>query len=450
VGGNITAFAGNNNDGAGYGCDNCAATSSQVSDPVGLAFDSAGNLYIADSGNNAIRKVTMSSGNINTVVGGGQGLTAGRLNHPVAVAFDTAGNMYIANLGGRNIYKWTSATNTLTVFAGNGTTGFSGDGGPATAAQLADAQGLATYSAGNVYIADTVNNRIRKVSPNGIITTIAGTSRQGYSGDGGPATSAQLYSPTGLAIAKNGTIYVADTHNSVIRVLTPVFPAISANGVVNAASYQPQVSPGALASVFGIAFGSATTTAKAPWPTSAGVVTVTVNGQAAPLYYVSPGQINFQVPWETAVGTASVVVTVSGGASNTVQVPVVAAGPGLFTNADGSAVAQNYPDYSLNSPSNQVPRGGTIIAYLTGSGPVNPPVKDGVATPSTALVQSTSSYSATVGPANATVSFLGLSPGYVGLLQANIMIPSSLAPGTYPLTVSIGGQASNAGTISVK
>src|ERR1019366_140115 len=97
-----------------------------------------------------------------------------------------------------------------------------------------------------------------------------------------------------------------------------------------AASYQPQISPGALATAFGTGFGSAILSASAPLPTSAGGVAVTINGQPAPLYYVSPGQINFQVPWGTATGPASVVVTVNGGAGNTVQVPVVTAGPGLF------------------------------------------------------------------------------------------------------------------------
>lgn len=226
--------------------------------------------------------------------------------------------------------------------------------------------------------------------------------------------------------------------------------SISAAGVTNAASYQPQISPGALATVFGAGFSSATTTADAPWPTSAGTVKVTVNGQPAPLYYVSPGQIDFQVPWETPVGMASIVVAVNGSLSNTVEVPVAAAGPGLFTNRDGSAAVRNYPDYSLNLPSNPASRGGIITAYLTGSGPVYPPVADGAVAPSTTLVQSTSSYSATVGSANAQVLFLGLAPGFVGLVQANIAIPLSLTPGTYPLTVWIDGQPSNAGTISVE
>ncbi len=289
------------------------------------------------------------------------------------------------------------------------------------------------------------------MTTDGVITTIAGTGRTGYSGDGGPATSAQLSAPDGVAVDKAGNVYVADTHNSVIRVLQPSLPTLNSGGVGNAASYQTQISPGALAVLFGSGMGltTASPAANPALPTNVGGVTVTVNGQAAPLYYVSPGQIDFQVPWETAVGSASVAVTVNGGASNAISVPVVAAGPGLFTSS-GSAIVQNAPAYSLNSPTNPAPAGSTIVAYLTGSGPVNPTVADGTPTPATSLVQATSSWSATIGTAAAQVSFVGLAPGFIGLVQANIVVPAGLAPGTYPLTVSIGGQASNSGTISTK
>jgi adhesin/invasin len=178
-------------------------------------------------------------------------------------------------------------------------------------------------------------------------------------------------------------------------------------------------------------------------------VSVSVNGQAAPVFFVSPTQINFQVPWETAVGTASVTVSVVGGASNTVSVPVVSAGPGLFVSGT-SAIVQNAADYSLNGPSHPAAAGSTIIAYLTGSGPVSPAATDGVAAPLTSLMYATASHSATIGSAAATVSFAGLAPGWVGLVQANVLVPAGLAAGTYPLTVTIDGQTSNAGSISVQ
>lgn len=449
--GTITTYAGNNGYGAGYSGDFGPATNASLYAPVGLALDSSGNLYIDDANNHAVRKVTAGTGIITTVVGT-TSITANALNHPVGIALDAAGNVYIADSGVSKIYKYTLTTGKITTVAGSGTFGFTGDGGPAIFANLGDPQGVALDSAGNIYIADTVNNRIRKVTvADGIISTIAGTGRAGYTGDGGPATSAQLYAPGGLFVDSGGNIYVADTHNSVIRLLQPAgYPTVNSGGVTNAASYQATISPGAIATVFGTGFGTATGQPTGnPLPTNYNGVAVTVNGTAANLFYVSPAQINFQVPWETAVATANVAVTLSGGASNTVTVPVVSAGPGIFNSCPATCV-QNYPSYSLNTASNPAAAGSAIIVYLTGSGPVAPAVSDGVPTPATSLVQSTLPWGATVGTAAATVSFIGLTPGYIGLVQANIVVPTGLGTGTYPLTVSIGGQTSNAGNIYVK
>jgi adhesin/invasin len=129
-------------------------------------------------------------------------------------------------------------------------------------------------------------------------------------------------------------------------------------------------------------------------------------------------------------------------------VPVVSAGPGLFFDGSGRAVVQN-TDYSLNTVSNPAKAGSTIMAYLTGSGPVSAAVPDGADAPSDPLVRSTAPVTAKIGSASAEVSFAGLAPGFVGLAQVNIVIPSGLAKGDYPLTVTIDGQTSNAATISV-
>ena len=310
-------------------------------------------------------------------------------------------------------------------------------------------------AAGNIYLTDTNNSRIRKITTDGIVTTIAGSRFTGYSGDGGSATSAALSFPRSVAIGPDGTVYMADTGNHVIRMLVPTFPAIYSNGVGNAASGATRISPGALASVYGTGFGTTTFTADAGFvlPTSTpNFVSVKVNGVAAPLYYVSPGQINFQVPWATpTTGTVNVAVVVNGGSSNTAAVAVGTAAPGLFYDpASGAAVVQNTPDYSLNDPSNPAPAGSTIVAYLTGSGPVSPAVKDGTPTSSTTLSWATSAYTAKIGSATATVSFAGLTPGFIGLVQMNIVVPSTLASGVYPLSVTIDGQTSNAATIAVK
>ena len=456
----ISTYAGNQALGFGFGTDNIAATSGQLYNPLGLAVDSAGNLYIADSHAGAapntlglIRKVTASSGIISTVVG--FGTTAGQLITPEAIAFDASGNLYISDGELHVVAKFSNGVLQLN-FAGSGYNGYAGDGGPASNAELADPVGVATDAAGNVYIADPVNNRIRRVTQDGIISTIAGVTRFGYSGDGGPALKAQMWSPRGVAVDASGNVYIADTENDVVRQLTPVNPVLTFGGVTNAASFQPQISPGALATVFGTGLSNATYTSTLPYPTSLGAsslggdgVSVRVNGKAAPVFFVSPSQINFQVPWDTAIGTASVTVSVAGGVSNTVSVPVVAVGPGLFVSGT-SAIAQNAADYSLNGPSHPAAPGSTIIAYLTGSGPVSSAATDGVAAPLTSLVYATASHSATIGSAAATVSFAGLAPGWVGLVQANVVVPAGLASGIYPLTVTIGGQTSNAGNISVR
>jgi uncharacterized protein (TIGR03437 family) len=306
-----------------------------------------------------------------------------------------------------------------------------------------------------MYVADSNNSRIRKITQDGIINTIAGKGVPNYGGDGGIATSALLSFPHSVAVSPTGTIYIADTGNHVIRTLTPTFPAIYSGGVTNAASYATRISPGALAAVFGTGFGSTTFQADDgfAWPTTTtGLVSVKVNGVAAPLYFVSPGQINFQVPWATPVtGTANVAVVVNGGSSNVASVAVGTAAPGLFYYpASGAAIVQNTPDYSLNSPSNPAPAGSTIIAYFTGSGPVSPAAKDGTPLRSDTLTWATAAYSAQIGTAAATVSFAGLTPGFIGLGQMNIVVPPTLAPGVYPLTITIDGQTSNSATIAVK
>jgi len=431
----ITTFAGNNT--LGYTGDGGAATSAELNNPVGVAVDSAGNVYIADANNNAIREV--SGGNIST-------FTGGTLHHPDSIAVDLGGNLYVADTGGTRIVFLSGGT--ATVFAGDGSIGFSGDNGLAVNAALDDPVGVAVDSAGYVYIADTFNSRIRKVSPEGVITTIAGRGGAGDSGDGGPATRATLYFPHAVAADSAGNVYISDEGNSTIRRLQVAAPLISANGVVNAAGFVPPISPGSLATVFAANITGLKASATAPLPTSLAGVSVSVNGRNAPVLYVNSTQVNFQVPWETSLGSATVAIDVNGVASNSVKVPVVTAAPGLFFYGSGRAVVQNF-DYTLNSPSNPAKAGSTIIAYLTGSGPVHPPVADGALTPASPLVTVTSPYSAKIGSASAEASFAGLASGFVSLVQVNIVVPSGLATGDYPLTVTIAGQESNSAMVSV-
>jgi len=440
--GTISTIAGNNT--AGYSGDTGDATKAQLNDPVAVAVDSSGNVYIADANNSAIRMVTGTT--ITTIVGS-YATPFTQLNHPDGLALAPGGVIYIADTGNKRIAKFASGA--LTSFAGNGSSAFSGDNGPALKASLNDPVGVAVDSAGNVYIADTFHNRIRKVSTNGIITSIAGTGSAFYGGDGSPASGAGLFFPHDIVVDSSGNVYVADTSNNVIRLLTPRTPVLFAKGVVNGASFLPQVSPGALASIFGssFAFGNAAASTS-PLPTVLGPVSVTVNGRGAPLLFVSPTQINFQIPWETELGNAIIFVSVNGLMSNSISVPVLTAAPGLFMLPSGRAVVQN-SDFTLNGPGNPVKAGGTIIAYLTGSGPVSPAVASGAPAPASPLSVVTSDKSATIGSTAATVSFAGLAPGFVGLLQMNIVVPSTLAAGDYPLTITVHGETSNSATISV-
>ena len=128
---------------------------------------------------------------------------------PSGVAVDTAGNLFIADPSNNRVRKVTPG-GVISTVAGNGTAGFSGDGGPATSAQLNYPTGVAVDAAGNLFIADEANNRVRKVTPGGVISTVAGNGTQGYSGDGGPATSAQLYYPYGVAVDAAGNLFIAD------------------------------------------------------------------------------------------------------------------------------------------------------------------------------------------------------------------------------------------------
>ena len=443
--GNISTIAGMGGQSGAIG-DNGTALHAQFSFPAAVALDSIGNLFIADTGNSEIRK--LAGGNIFCVLG--CGITGGSLDHPRALALDPSGAIYIADSQQHSVVKYSGVTRT--VIAGTGNLGFSGDGGPAVNARFDTPEGLAIDAAGILYVSDSFNSRVRKILKDGTIQTIAGNGRLNYSGDGGPATSASLFFPRGLAVDGQGNVYVSDTVNSVIRLLTPVFPAINAGGVANSASGATSVTPGSLASVYGSYFTSSTAQASAPLPTKLGGVSVTVNGVPAPISYVSPTQINFQVPWSTRTGSATVTVSQAGAPGNTIAVPVVAAAPGLFLTGAGTAAAQNYPDYSLNTSSNRIAAGGTIVAYLTGIGPVLPSgvIADGAATPASPYFNAALGCGATIGGITAQVGFVGMTPGYAGLAQANVSVPAAVKSGSNPLVVTCNGQASNAAAISVK
>ena len=231
----IHTIAGNGS--IGYSGDGNAATSAQLNNPQGISVDDSGNIYIADFSNYVIRKVD-SHGMISTVAGNGtQGIsadggpaTSAKLANPVGVTVDRSGNLYIADIGSYRIQV--TPDGIINTVAGSGLTGYTGDGGAAISAELNQPSSVAVDNLGNLYIADIANNAVRKVTPAGTISTIAGTGTKGYSGDGGPAISAQLYRPSGLAVDASGNLYVLDYDNLVIREidLTGNIKTVAGNG----------------------------------------------------------------------------------------------------------------------------------------------------------------------------------------------------------------------------
>jgi sugar lactone lactonase YvrE len=229
----ITTVAGNGL--SGYSGDNGPATSAQLSSAYGIAVDGSGNLFISDSYNSSIRKV--SGGVITTVAGTGAcgfsddsgAATSAALCYPYDVALDGSGNLYIADTNNYRVRK--VASGIITTLAGTGYASFSGDGGQATEAQLNSPSSLAVDGSGNLYIADSGNCRIREVSSGGVITTVAGTGVCGYSGDGGPPTAAQISSPA-IAADSSGDLYLAEAANDRVRKVSGVvIHTIAGNGV---------------------------------------------------------------------------------------------------------------------------------------------------------------------------------------------------------------------------
>ena len=217
----VSTFAGTGT--AGSNGDGVVATSAQLSSPSGLSADINGNVYIADQVNHRVRKVN-SAGILVTFAGTGTAgyngdggaATSTQLNYPVGVSADINGNVYIADSSNNRI-RMVNVAGIISTFAGTITEGYFGDGGAATSAQLSWPHGVSADINGNVYIADWDNNRVRKVNVAGIITTFAGTGTAGSNGDGGAATSAQLNNPYAVAVDVNGNVYIADQANQRIR-----------------------------------------------------------------------------------------------------------------------------------------------------------------------------------------------------------------------------------------
>src|SRR5579871_2031766 len=466
-GGTISTIAGTA-DTYGFLGDGGPATSAQLTQPFGVVTDAAGNLYITDSSNYRIRKVD-TSGNINTIAGngtagfsgdGGPALSAS-LNKPFGISIDGAGNLYFADSSNHRIRK-IDTNGIITTVAGNGTGGFSGDGGLATKAELFRPWDVKVDSAGDLFIVDYNNNRVRMVTPDGIINTIAGSSGPGFAGDGGPATSAKLNFPTGIAIdPSNGDLYIADSGNNVIRQLAPTAPAVSAGGVVSASAFGgfTAVSPGDWIEIY----GSNLSTNRRSWgasdfqgeqaPTQLDGTGVTIGGQLAFVDFISGGQVNAQVPSNTPTGSQTLTVKTPSGTTAAYTVTVNSIQPGLLAPASFNVAGVQYvgaqftdgvtyvppPNAVAGVTSQRAKAGDTIVLYGVGFGAVTPNIPAGqVVGQANQLVTAPQ---ISIGGTPATVTFAGLVQGSVGLYQFNVTVPSVTAGDKVPVTFSVGGAA---------
>ena len=233
----ISTIAGNGI--AGYNGDNILATSAELTGPANIVIDANGNIFFVDAGNSGrIRKIDAGTGIITTIAGSGTAgfngdnipATSAQLNAPDGLALDGFGNIFISDAGNQRIRKITAGTGIITTIAGNGIYGYNGDNISATSAELADPSGLSTDAAGNVYISDQLNQRIRKVTVStGLITTVAGTGTAGFNGDNIPAISAKINYPAGIVLDLSGNIWFADYANNRIREVSVNLPPTISN-----------------------------------------------------------------------------------------------------------------------------------------------------------------------------------------------------------------------------
>jgi uncharacterized protein (TIGR03437 family) len=464
----IITFAGNGSTN-GFGGEGDPAVSTPLFHPQGVLADTSGNVYIADSNHDRVIRVD-SAGNMNTVAGtgspGDDASSLPQLQGPTGLALDSAGNLYIADTLNQRVAMLTTA-GAISTIAGTGSSGFSGDGGAASSAALSYPCAVVVDSSQDIFIADGGNNRIRVVTPDGNIATIAGTGIAAYSGDSGSALQVALNNPCGLAFDGSGNLLVADTGNNRVRMLSStqvvVTPPVSVNATfANAASLLPgSLSPGEIFTVFsqggqGIGPAIALTgafDASGLLATTLGTTQVLFDNTAAPLFYVQSNQINAQVPYEVAGQTSAQVQVIYNGATvMSVQVSLVAASPALFTVSSGTGqlVAVD-EDGSLNSDQNPAQPGSIVVLYATGQGQTQPAGVTGQAaqvpygTPQLPVLL-------TIAGVAADVIWAGSAPGLVGLLQINARIPGGFIPaGDLPVILTIGTyQSAAAVTIAVE
>ena len=454
--GTITRIAGTGV--AAFSGDGGDAINASLFFPTGIVVDASGNVLFSDSQNHRIRKIG-TDGKISTFAGsgfpasGGDTVATASFNSPQGLAIDSIGNLYIAELGGQRIRK-ISTDGTITTIAGNGTAGFSGDGGAATASMLAYPRGIYVDGSGTVFIADTGNNRIRAVTEDGKIQTIAGSGSFGDSPDNVAATSAPLRFPRAIAPNGSGGLYILDTDSHRVRLLTPsaVLPLIrDSRGIMSASGFGalPKAAGGSWIEIYGEGFARSAREWQASdffedkAPTFLMGTSVTVGGRATFIEYVGPNQVNALVPYGLPPGTYDVIVKSAQGDSPPYQLEVEEAVPGVY--APPSAVFNGkqyagafFQDGSLLKPGHLPRPGEYITLYGVGFGPLAP--FDGSGQLARRLNSLTLPLKVFIGDVPATVTYAGSAPGFVGLYQINVMVPSVPAGDALPLRIELNGK----------
>lgn len=433
--------------------------------PRGVCFDRAGAVYVVDTSNHRVLRVP-PAGLVETIAGNGAPGDAGdggpartaQLNQPSSCMLDSSGNLFLADTFSHRIRK-VAPSGVISTVAGTGAASFSGDEGPATAATLNSPRGVTVDDGGNIFIADTGNQRIRQVTPDGAIHTIAGTGTPGYGGDDGPAAAALVNGPAGLFLDGAGNLYFADSGNDRVRRLVPeravvapppavtLLPPLTA---VNAASMrQGPVAPGEMVVIYGEGLGPETGVAgerdaSGLLPNLVAGVEARFDGVPAPIFYAQAGQVNVQAPYTLAgSGATHVQVLNHGNSAGSLDLAVAAANPALFpviVNQDGE----------FNSQSTPAPRGTLVTLFGTGEGLTDGANISGMAA-AAPYARPMLPVAVTVAGISAEIVYAGAAPGLTGELQVNARVPGGyVPPGPVAVELTIGRFTAPAVTMWVK
>jgi uncharacterized protein (TIGR03437 family) len=431
----------------GVGAEGLLAAQTPLNGPRGVCMDRGGTLFVVDTGNNRVLQaapqalvVTAAGNGAPGDAGDGGPARLAEINQPSACARDSAGNLFIADTSNHRIRK-VDPSGKISTVAGTGAPGFSGDEGPATAANINAPLGVVADDNGDFFIADTGNNRIRQVTPDGVIHTIAGQAGAGFSGDGGPAVAARINAPSGLLLDGAGDLYFADTGNNRVRRLvpqaaTPPAPVVLPPlSAVSAASLsQGPVAPGEIIVIFGAGLG----------PESGVVGALDSSGMLANL--LSGAEVRFDgVPapvFYAQFGQINVQVpyTVAGNAVTHVQALYQGSPSGSLDLVVVDAAPAVFPvvanpDGSPNSAIAPTALGSILTFYATGEGLANGPNLSGQAA-ADPYPRPRLPVTLTVAGFPAEILYAGSAPGAVGLLQVNARVPAGFIP-TGPVVVEL-------------